>query len=102
LRPGRARPRGAYRGYPIQADNGRHHGSAFASPLVIGHRGGGSGYLPKVRLVQLMDADDLAADGAVNEADRVVLPAPDLVARACARPCAWRGLSGPRRPCTGT
>jgi glycerophosphoryl diester phosphodiesterase len=63
----------------VQADNGRHHDTAFASPLVIGHRGGGSGYLPEHTLEAYALGIELGAD--FVEPDLVATKDGRLIAR---------------------
>ena len=63
----------------VQADNGRHADAAFASPLIIGHRGGGSGYLPEHTLEAYALGIELGAD--FVEPDLVATKDGRLIAR---------------------
>jgi glycerophosphoryl diester phosphodiesterase len=63
----------------VQADNGRHHDTAFGSPLIIGHRGGGSGYLPEHTLEAYALGIELGAD--FVEPDLVATKDGRLIAR---------------------
>ncbi|MDP1901437.1 MAG: glycerophosphodiester phosphodiesterase [Rubrivivax sp.] len=62
-----------------QADNGRHRDGAFPVPLVIGHRGGGSGYLPEHTLEAYALGIELGAD--FVEPDLVATKDGRLIAR---------------------
>jgi glycerophosphoryl diester phosphodiesterase len=63
----------------VQADNGRHRDGAFPAPLVIGHRGGGSGYLPEHTLEAYALGIELGAD--FVEPDLVATKDGRLIAR---------------------
>ena len=63
----------------IQAHDGRSHGNNEPSPLVIGHRGGGSGYLPEHTLEAYALGIELGAD--YVEPDLVATKDGHLIAR---------------------
>jgi glycerophosphoryl diester phosphodiesterase len=62
-----------------QAHDQRHRAEPFASPLVIGHRGGGSGYLPEHTLEAYALGIELGAD--FVEPDLVATKDGHLIAR---------------------